>query len=185
MARSDVQVRIRDLGQQLPNEVREAILRRAAAHAVGLIKARTARGVDVHGRAFAPYAKEYARLRAGTGRQVHPVNLLLTGAMLDSMTVLEVTPERALLGFQGASTPGQFRRLRTKKGTATSRKGRGQRVTHVLSRVGADRPVANALKAAALHRGTDKLPPRQFFALSPEERRKVLAEAASMLRIRR
>ena len=184
-----VQVRIRDLGQLVPDDVRVAILQRAAAHAVSIIKLRTSRGVDVHGAAFAAYSARWAKLRAGSGRQTQPVNLTLTGAMLASMTVLEITPGRALIGFQGASSPAAFRRMRTeKRRKPTSKKtARGGRITHVLTRAtgSQDKPVANSLKAFALHNGTKTIPARPFFDLSEEERRKVIAEAASTLRLRK
>jgi hypothetical protein len=185
MAKNDVQVRVRDFGQVLPPEVRVAILKRAAAHAIGIIKRRTEQGVDVDGAAFKAYSPAYAKLRAGSGRNVDPVDLTLAGDMLASMTVLDVTPERALIGFQGSSTAYQFQRLRTKKGTPTSKKTRTGRATHALARKPSRKPVANAVKAAAIDRGLGKNPVRHFFGLSADERREVLEEAARAVQIRK
>jgi hypothetical protein len=177
---------MRPLSQVLPDSFRVALLRRVAAHAVSIIRERTARGVDVNGSAFAPYSEEYARLKAGSGRSASSPNLTLGGGMLANLVVLSVTPEQALLGFQGSTTAYQFRRIRTKnKGTPTSRKlGNGQRATHTLGRSTSGTPVSNALKAAAHDRGTEHVPRRHFFGLSTEERRKLIEEAARTLRLR-
>jgi phage gpG-like protein len=192
--RTDVQVRVRDLGQIIPPQVREAILRHAATHAIGIILKRTAAGIDAEGRPFKAYAKGYAKLRAASGRRSSPVDLTLGGDMLASMTVLDVSAERALIGFQGSSTAYQFQRMRTKRGTKTSRwversiaggMTRRRKLTHTLARKGQRPPVANAVKAAAHNKGNAFLPRRHFFALSDAERREVLAEAARTLRIRR
>ncbi len=191
MAEGDVQVRIRSLGERLTPDVREALLRRAAAHAVGIIKRRTAKGVDVDGAAFVAYSKDYAKLKGQSGRNTKP-DLMLSGEMLNGMTVLDVTPERALIGFTGAATAYRFQRMRTKKGTATGRwvekkvggMTRRRRITQKLTRNAGGKPVANALKAKVNNDGLGKTPRRRFFALSPEERREVIAEAARTLKLK-
>src|SRR5690242_13054381 len=121
-APADVQVRLRDFGDVLPPAVRIALLQRAAAHAVGIIRRRTAKGIDVDGQQFVSYSTKYAEKRAQSGRKSNPVDLTLGGDMLAGMTVLEVTPERALIGFQGSSTPYAFVRIRTAKGKASTKR---------------------------------------------------------------
>jgi len=49
---------------------------------------KTARGVDVDGNAFAPYAPSYAKKRTKSGRTAAPVNLLWSGRMLQSLRVV-------------------------------------------------------------------------------------------------
>jgi hypothetical protein len=49
---------------------------------------RTARGVDVDGTPFAPYAKPYAKTRTKSGRKASPVDLLWSGKMLQSLRVV-------------------------------------------------------------------------------------------------
>lgn len=192
MAKGDVQVNLKRLDEVIPPEVRQALLQRAAAHAIGIIRRRTLAGVDVDGRQFVPYSKGYARLKVASGRN-RSVNLTLGGGMLAGLVVLSVTPEQALVGFQGSTTPYQFSLLRTKKGTATGRWAektvagvtRRRRITQVLSRQTTGAPISNALKAAANDRGEGGHNPRRhFFGLSVEERRQVIEEAARTLRIR-
>lgn len=178
----------------IPDRIREALLRRAAAHAVGIIRKRTLAGVDVAGVPFRPYSAEYKRLKTGSGRS-GDVNLTLAGGMLAGMVILSVTPQQALIGFQGAPAGYRFKRLRKPHktyaggemvtGAVTSRKLKdGRRQTHTLSRSTAAPPVANALKAAANDRGLGRNPRRHFFGLSEQERREVIAEAAKALRLR-
>jgi hypothetical protein len=184
MPASDITVRLPSIDQILPPALRIEILRRAATHAVAIMKRRTAQGVDVDGAAFTAYSPKYSKLKAASGRNASPPDLTLGSDMLNSLTVLSVTPDLALVGFQGSSTAYQFQRYRTAKGTATSKKTRTGRATHVLSRKGSRSPVANAVKAAANDRGLGKNPRRHFFGLSPDEKREVFAEAARTARIR-
>lgn len=178
---SNVQVRIRSMEERFPSAVRQEVLRPAAAKLVGIIVLRTGQGVDVNGADFAPYAKEYARLKTAAGRSARP-DLRLGGDMMTSLVVLQATPDLALIGFQGSSTPVQFKRLRTETGAPSKgRKGNsGRRLTHTLSRSTSKSatPVANSLKAKANNER------RHFFGYSPEERREVIAEAKRAFRQR-
>jgi hypothetical protein len=194
VAPSDVQVHLRNLATILPPDVRIAILRRAATHAIGIIVRRTRQGIDAEGRAFAPYSTKYGKLRAKSGRKANPVDLTLGGDMLAAMTILDVSPTQALIGFTGSSTAYAFQRMRTKKGTKTSRWvertiaggiTRRRQLTHTLARKGSRSPVANAAKAKGHNDGSAFLPRRHFFALSLDEQREVIAEAARTLRIRK
>jgi phage gpG-like protein len=208
-ARPDVQVRLRDWGDVLPPAVRIALLQRAATHAIGIIRRRTAQGLDVEGNAFKSYSTKYAEKRAQSGRNTNPVDLTLGGDMLAAMVVLEVTPERALIGFQGSSTPYAFVRFRTAKGKVSTRRvknanGTSVQIKYTLKRYSGHHstaelaqatltgrklakhaPVANAVKAKAHNDGSGRLPRRHFFGLSETERREVLDEAARTLRIRK
>ncbi len=184
-APGDVQVRVRSFGEVVPPEVREALLRRAAEHAIGIIKRRTAKGIGVDGETFPAYSKGYAKAKAGSGRNTRP-DLTLSGEMLNGMTLLDANAERALIGFTGSGAPYQFKRMRTAKGKRTSRKlPRGGRATHNLSRSSAGKPVANAIKAKVNNDGLGKAPRRHFFGLSVEERRQVISEAARTLKLKR
>lgn len=59
---------------------------------------RTISGVDEHGSAFAPYSPLYA-LRKAQEVGSASVNLQLSGAMLNAMTVIAVTESSVTLGF--------------------------------------------------------------------------------------
>lgn len=48
---------------------------------------RTAKGVDVEGRPFAPYSKKYAKKRDKSGRNVTPVDLTWSGRMRNSIQI--------------------------------------------------------------------------------------------------
>lgn len=85
-------------------------LQAAAVSAVSLIQRRTARGVDLDGRAFAPYSEGYARAKALSGRRSTPPDLTLTGQMLRNLKVKSRTntgfsegllSQRVLIGVEG------------------------------------------------------------------------------------
>lgn len=59
---------------------------------------RTAQGVDANGVPFAPYSAGYAKQKAaalGSG----PVNLQVSGNMLNHLTITDVTDESVTLGW--------------------------------------------------------------------------------------
>lgn len=51
------------------------------------IRTRTAQGVDGQNQPFAPYSQRYAKERLAAGLEVSPVNLLVSGDMLNAITV--------------------------------------------------------------------------------------------------
>lgn len=64
-----------------------------------IIRRRTISGISADGTPFAPYSKSYALAKAkalGPG----PVNLTVSGAMLNALQVVEVTDTTVTLGFQ-------------------------------------------------------------------------------------
>ena len=76
----------RDLMREIGLLVRERILRR------------TRQGIGTDGAPFQPYSVSYAAEKAaelGSG----PVNLTLSGAMLNDMTITKVTDDEVELGF--------------------------------------------------------------------------------------
>jgi len=106
-----------------------------ARTAVRLIRERTVRGYDRHGRPFRPYAERTREDRAKRGRQVDHVDLSDTGAMLAALTVRPRGSGRAEVIF---AAPRE------------------------------------AAKAAGHQFGARHLPKREFFGLTPRERREVL-----------
>lgn len=60
---------------------------------------RTLSGVDQAGIAFRGYSRGYAIQKLKAVGRASPVNLQLSGAMLNAMTVLEVTESTVTLGF--------------------------------------------------------------------------------------
>lgn len=173
---SDVVVRIPTVDQVLPPAFRRLLLDRLAAELIGRIKRRTGRGLDVDGRAFTPYSARYARARKDAGRKAQPVTLLLSGAMLNSMKVLRLTADEALLGFEGTSASIRLgRRRRRVKDRRT-----GAAVTGAAQET--KRRVANALKAAWHDRGEGRNPRRHFFGASKEELAALAAVAQRLVR---
>lgn len=166
---AEVQVRIGTLDQYLTPKAREAILVRLAALAIGRIKRRTGQGKDVEGAAFKPYSRRYAKQRRTSGRNDSPPTLLLSGAMLASMKVLQSSGEAAVIGFSGSSPAVRFQRRKAAAKTRT-----GTKVTHTFAEQ--NKQVANALKAAWNDRGEGKVPRRHFFGLSREDRTFLLRE---------
>ena len=63
------------------------------------IIARTRRGLSAEGQPFRPYTRAYAaKKQAATGSSA-PVNLTLSGGMLDAIVVTDVTDDSVTLAF--------------------------------------------------------------------------------------
>lgn len=89
-------------------------LKIAAIGHVREIKTRTAKGVGVKGR-FKPYSQFWAgvrsnptpaqkkKYRSGGGHRTDIVNLNFTGNMLHNLNVVDVTSNKAIIGFSSAS----------------------------------------------------------------------------------
>lgn len=81
---------VSELLETFRNQVRDLFDDRFVGEVAALIifneRQRTQRGVDVDGRPFAPYAEMTRRIRQQKGRQTETVDLLFTGAMLNSLT---------------------------------------------------------------------------------------------------
>ena len=185
MASRDVQVRLGTLDQYLTPDARERILVRIATLAIGRIKRRTGQGKDVDGQPFAPYSRRYARQREQSGRSSKPPTLLLSGAMLASMKVLQSDATKAVIGFSGSSARGKFTK-RTRKVRTDNGQGLGTRRVTMATKTKSgsthtfqaqDTQIANALKAAWNDRGEGHTPVRHFFGLSREEKRELVKDA--------
>lgn len=72
---------------------------------VGLIRQDTRDGLDANLQPFRPYSKLYQRIKSGAGKYVGHVNMMVTGSMLDSLTVLKHSKTRFTLGFSDTSRP--------------------------------------------------------------------------------
>jgi hypothetical protein len=163
MATRPVTFRAPTIDQILPPSVREAVLRKVALMAIGMIKRRTKAGVDVEGRPFKPYSMGYAEQRRKAGWSASPADLWLTGSMLNSMGILEASPAKVLIGFSGSSASVKWqRRAKPRKHKKT-----GAKVTHTFSEQ--NEQVANAAKAYWNDKG-DGPPRRHFFGLSAAEK---------------
>jgi hypothetical protein len=62
------------------------------------IRRRTARGISADGTPFAPYSKSYA-LQKGKALGPGPVNLTVSGDMLNALQIVDVTETSVTLGF--------------------------------------------------------------------------------------
>lgn len=82
---------------------------RGALVAKRLIQARVARGIDRHGRPFAPYARATLAKRARLGLPLAPVALRTTGQMLGTLAVKSGQTLRMTATV--APTPGRNQRL--------------------------------------------------------------------------
>lgn len=76
-----------------------ALMREVGLLARERIYTRTIKGTDMNGAPFAPYSAGYfnAKLRA-TGRAI-PVNLQLSGGMLNAIAILDVAEDSVTIGF--------------------------------------------------------------------------------------
>ena len=83
--------------REQPNIVKTA-LGRTAEFVMGLIKQRTAKGINADGSKFPSYTQAYKEFRQKAGRQVDFADLNFTGQMLSSMTQ-KSEPSYAIIYF--------------------------------------------------------------------------------------
>jgi len=159
---------LQSLRDAVPDEQRATeIAHDAADHAASLITQRVEQhGRDRHGRPFKPYAKSTKEQREKRGRQVSFVDLNDSGEMFAAMRTKALGKGRAMIYF---SDPEQARkaaahqygvkRRKTKKGKK-SKKGKGKKVL---------RGIVQAIT------GRRVLPKREFFGLTKQEQKEVMA----------
>jgi hypothetical protein len=73
-------------------------LGRTAEFLMGLIKKRTARGINADGNSFPPYTEAYKTFRSQAGRQTTFPDLNFSGQMLSNITQ-KSTPSQAIIYF--------------------------------------------------------------------------------------
>lgn len=96
-----VMARLRDLEKKTPQKIDTAI-KKTALTGINIILERTDKGIGFK-RPFKPYSEKYAKFRAKRGRQIAPVDLNFTGAMLGSMSNRSLGVGRQRLYFLRAS----------------------------------------------------------------------------------
>lgn len=77
-----VRRRIRRISNSIFSQV---LMKEIGEYGRTMIKVRTARGVDIRGRRFAPYTPKYKIFRKEKGRPTNIVNLNFTGSMMSSI----------------------------------------------------------------------------------------------------
>jgi len=96
-----VTVKVAPIGFDKFLPVDEAVMRDVGDLAIRMIRTRTEQGKDKDGGAFVAYTPKYAELKAkelGAG----PVNLTVSGRMLNDMEVSDTGPNRASIGFRSS-----------------------------------------------------------------------------------
>jgi hypothetical protein len=63
------------------------------------IYTRTVSGIDMRGKSFQAYSRSYRDQKLKAVGKASPVNLQLSGAMLNAMAIIELTPTSVTLGF--------------------------------------------------------------------------------------
>jgi hypothetical protein len=151
----------------------KALVQLAATDAIGRIQRRTAKGTDMHGRAFRSYSDEYAKKRDDDGRNASPVDLTFTGGLLASVRILRVVDRvgkiAALIG-PGTGTSPEIGWRKTG--------GSGAYKSHRTGRRG---PSHN-LVGRWLHEGRTRGQARPWLGLSEADRRAVIARAVQAAR---
>jgi hypothetical protein len=84
----DLKLTDREMMRELGLLARERIIRR------------TLSGLDETGRPFAPYSADYRATKAKEFGSASPVNLQVSGRMLQGLILLEVTDTSVTLGFK-------------------------------------------------------------------------------------
>ena len=87
------------------------VMRDVGDLSIRFIRTRTERGIDKDGNAFVAYTPKYAELKAKELGSASPVNLTVSGRMLNDMDVSEAAPNRVSIGFRssgGGASGGTF-----------------------------------------------------------------------------
>jgi hypothetical protein len=85
---ADIPLTNKELMKEIGLLAREAIVRR------------TLSGIDADGVPFAPYSDGYATQKASELGSAAPVNLQVSGRMLEGIAILDVTDTKVTLGFK-------------------------------------------------------------------------------------
>lgn len=148
-----------------------------AALVPGMILERTDRGVDMNGKALAPYSPSYRAALAAAGEDIK-VDLRLTGGLMNSIKARGIdarpdgvtvtiapdagtSPEVALPPPWISSDPEALAHWKSTHGRRTGKRGPSHNVVGYW-----------------LHHGKGKAPPRPFMGLTPEQRQKLVAALA-------
>jgi hypothetical protein len=78
----------------------KALMREVGLMARERIVRRTLSGIDMEGRAFQPYSAAYSEAKAKELGSASPVNLQVSGRMLQGLIIVDVTDESVTLGFK-------------------------------------------------------------------------------------
>src|SRR5262245_40695921 len=91
----------------------EQLMKEIGLLALRLIRTRTEKQTDVHGRPFRPLSAGYAAQKAAAGLPGEP-DLTVSGRMLNDMAITEITDGKVSLGFlsAGGTAPRTGRRKR-------------------------------------------------------------------------
>ena len=79
----------------------QALMREVGLLAREQIVRRTREGRDMRDVPFAPYSQGYSKQKAEAVGSAAPVNLTLSGAMLNALQIIAVTENSVTLGFIG------------------------------------------------------------------------------------
>lgn len=77
----------------------EQIMREVGLLARDLIRRRTQRGISADGSAFTPYSPQYRTQKQQQLGKSSPVDLTVSGGMLNALQIVEVTKTTVVLGF--------------------------------------------------------------------------------------
>jgi hypothetical protein len=133
-----------------------------ASLVIGHIRERVETGIDVDGKPMMPYSDEYQEARNALGRNTTPVDLTMTGGMINSVAVVERTPDSITIGV----------------GTGTSRQVRPPTKGNRRKRRGERRGPPHNLLAKWHQNGEGNNPRRRWFGVSPKGDREIRAEVA-------
>jgi hypothetical protein len=87
---------------RMPSSIRltdKALMRELGLLALEQIRSRTRQGRDQHGQPFAPYTQAYAKEKAAEVGAAGTVNLTVSGDLLNTLQIVEVTDTSVTLGW--------------------------------------------------------------------------------------
>jgi hypothetical protein len=126
-------------------------LKAVGAQAASLIRRNAEAGLDERGNPLAPYSTNYRWKKAGSGRNVNPVDLTLSGKLLGALKPLRVEGRKIIVGWEGQ------RRAVALIQTATNRRfNKALRKARALTRAG-KKPRKRKVSGNALMKATFRL----------------------------
>lgn len=150
----------------IPRVPTKAIANLVASLVVGHIRERCERGVDIHDKPFAPYSEAYKATLRRLGRNVGPVDMLLSGGLLGSVQVVERTETTVVVGVDTGTSP-------VVRPPPSRARGRDAREHPKRSSSSSSRSPPHNLLGKWHQDGDGKLPKREWFGVSPSGDREI------------
>lgn len=140
----------------MPRVPTAALAELVATLVIGHIRERCSRGLDIHDKPFAPYSESYKATLRKLGRNVGPVDMLLSGGLLGSVNVVERTANTVVVGVDTGTSPTVRPPTKRRRGSTARKRSSSS-----------SRGPAHNLLGEWHQDGTARMPAREWFGVSP------------------